>query len=50
MLLITEEMDKSERYTLRISGICDEFGNEMKSSSGNSVQVQRMGETGLRPI
>ncbi|NLK34501.1 MAG: hypothetical protein GX301_03495 [Gracilibacteraceae bacterium] len=37
VLLITEEMDKSERYTLRISGICDEFGNEMKSSSSNKA-------------
>lgn len=37
VLLITEEMDKSERYTLRINGICDEFGNEMKSSSSNKA-------------
>lgn len=37
VLLITEEMDKSERYTLRINGIYDEFGNEMKSSSSNKA-------------
>ena len=35
VLLITEEMEKNERYTLRISGIYDEFGNEMKSSSSD---------------
>lgn len=33
VLLITSEMEKSESYTLEISGIADEFGNVMKESS-----------------
>ncbi|MEA4848266.1 MAG: hypothetical protein VB106_13640 [Clostridiaceae bacterium] len=37
VLLITSEMEKSERYSLRISGIYDEFGNEMKSSSSDKT-------------
>jgi len=35
VLLITSKMEKNETYLLTISGICDEFGNEMKSSSSN---------------
>lgn len=50
VLLITEEMDKSERYTLRISGIYDEFGNEMKSSSSNkSYRFKGLGEDRTPP-
>lgn len=33
VLLITSEMEKSESYSLEISGIADEFGNEMKDNS-----------------
>lgn len=32
VLLITSEMEKSKSYTLVISGVQDEFGNELKSS------------------
>ena len=33
VVLITDEMEKSESYALEIYGIQDEFGNDMKSSS-----------------
>ena len=50
VLLITDEMDKSERYSLRISGIYDEFGNEMKSSSsGKTYRFKGLGEDRTPP-
>jgi len=41
VLLITSEMEKSESYTLVIKGITDEFGNEMKASSGSGYKKYR---------
>ncbi|HYF75422.1 MAG TPA: hypothetical protein VD757_02440 [Candidatus Nitrosocosmicus sp.] len=41
VLLTTSEMEKSESYTLEISGILDEFGNEMKTSSSSGYKKSR---------
>jgi hypothetical protein len=50
VLLITSEMERSESYSLRISGIYDEFGNEMKSSSSNKTyRFKGLGEDRTPP-
>lgn len=41
VLLITSEMEKSESYTLEISGIQDEFGNDMRTSSSSGSKKYR---------
>ncbi len=41
VLLITSEMEKNETYTLEISGIQDEFGNEMKISGSSGYKTYR---------
>jgi hypothetical protein len=41
VLLITTGMEKSETYTLKISGIQDEFENEMKNSGSSGFKTYR---------
>ncbi len=41
VVLTTTEMEKSESYYITISGILDEFGNEIKASSGSSYKKYR---------
>jgi len=39
--IVTSEMDKSKTYTLIIKEIADEFGNELKASSGSGYKKYR---------
>ncbi len=41
VLIITSEMEKNETYTLEISGIMDEFGNEMNISGSSGYKSYR---------
>ncbi|HWR61785.1 MAG TPA: Ig-like domain-containing protein, partial [Clostridia bacterium] len=41
VLLTTSEMEKSKSYYLIVSGVRDEFGNELKPNSGSSYRKYR---------
>lgn len=49
VLITTSEMEKNQSYTLIISGVCDEFGNEMKSSGTKKYRFRGAAEDNTPP-